>query len=90
MGPHSAYGLFLTKIIRDGAKINSFPKLIENDVKNNYMEEVVNSFNNNTGPDLAREILDPGPDGEHVGKLVWNHPQFNFPQKGEIEGHFRP
>lgn len=47
------------------------------------MEEVVNSLNNNTGPGLAREILDPGPCGEHVGKRMWNHPQFNIPQKCE-------
>lgn len=36
------------------------------------MDEVANSFNQffvNVGPDLARRIPNPGPQGEHMGKL---------------------
>ncbi len=72
----------ILNIIRDGAKQNNLPKyFVINDIENYNMDEVASSFNQffvNVGPELAKNIPDPGPDGVYMDKLIERNPNSMF------------
>ncbi len=72
----------LNNIIRDGGKQNNLPKyFVINDIENYNMDEVASSFNQffvDVGPELAKNIPNPGPGGVYMDKLIERNPHSVF------------
>lgn len=70
----------LNSIINKGAKQKSYPQYFRDNVKKNYMEDVVNSFNNffvNVGPNLA-EKSGVFPNKMTIAKIAKTGDRHNF------------